>query len=128
MDRFGGMLEPLRVVLAQMADLLPRLLFALVVLVIGYFVARLVRFVVVKALRRANFNVLTERAGIDSFLHDGGIRSDTTEILGLLFYWVVILTALIMGFNSLGLAYITDLLVRVLLFVPKVMVAALILV
>jgi len=128
MDRFGVMLEPLRVVLAQIADLLPRLVFALIVLVVGYFVARLVKFVIVKALRRGNFNVLTERAGIDSFLHDGGIRSDSTEILGLLFYWVVILTALVIGFNSLGLAYITDLLVKVLLFVPKVMVAVLILV
>ena len=128
MDRFGVMLEPLHVILNQIADLLPRLAFALLVLVAGYFVARLVRFVVVKGLRRANFNVLTERAGIDGFLHEGGIRSDSTEILGLLFYWLVILTALVIGFNSLGLAYITDLLVKVLLFVPKVMVAVLILV
>jgi flagellar biosynthesis protein FliQ len=47
--------------------------------------------------------------------------------VALLFYWVVILVALVIGFNSLGLAYITDLLSRVLLFVPKVMVAMLIL-
>jgi flagellar biosynthesis protein FliQ len=39
----------------------------------------------------------------------------------------VILAALVIGFNGLGLTYITDLLGRVLLFVPKVMVALLIL-
>ena len=60
-------------------------------------------------------------------LADGGVRADTTEILGLLCYWVVILAALVIGFNGLGLNYITDLLVKVLLFVPKVMVALLIL-
>src|SRR5262249_49969327 len=72
-------------------------------------------------------NVVTERAGIDGFLRAGGIRSDGIEIFAALFYWVVILIALVIGFNSLGLGYITDLLSRVLLFVPKVMVALLIL-
>jgi len=60
-------------------------------------------------------------------LGDGGVRADTTEVLALLFYWLVILAALVIGFNGLGLTYITDLLVKVLLFVPKVMVALLIL-
>jgi flagellar biosynthesis protein FliQ len=127
MDRIEVMLEPVRVFLRQMGDFLPRLAIALVVLVIGYFIAKAVKFAIAKGLRAVNFNVMTERAGIDGFLRAGGIRSDGTEILALLFYWVVILVALVIGFNSLGLAYITDLLSRVLLFVPKVMVALLIL-
>lgn len=127
MDRIEVMLEPVRVFLRQMGDFLPRLAIALVVLVIGYFIAKAVKFAIVKGLRAVNFNVMTERAGIDGFLRAGGIRSDGTEILALLFYWVVILVALVIGFNSLGLAYITDLLSQVLLFVPKVMVALLIL-
>jgi flagellar biosynthesis protein FliQ len=64
---------------------------------------------------------------MDGFLRDGGIRSDTTEILALLVYWLVILASLVIGFNLLGLTYITDLLGRVILFLPKVMVALLIL-
>lgn len=127
MNNIDVMLEPLRVFLRQVAELLPRLGLALVILVIGYFVARAVRFLVVKALRAGNFHVLSERAGMDGFLRDGGVRADTTEIVGLLFYWIVILAALVIGFNGLGLNYITDLLVRVLLFVPKVIIAVLIL-
>ncbi|OAI51142.1 hypothetical protein AYO46_08680 [Betaproteobacteria bacterium SCGC AG-212-J23] len=127
MERIDVMLEPLRVFLHQVGDLLPRVILALLVLVAGYFIARLAKFVVVKALRAGNFHVLSDRAGIDGFLRDGGVRADTTEILGMLFYWVVILAALVIGFNGLGLNYITDLLVKVLLFVPHVMVAMLIL-
>jgi hypothetical protein len=126
-DRFEMMLEPVRVFLRQMGDFLPRLALALVVLVVGYFIAKAVKFAIVKGLRAINFNVVTERAGIDGFLRAGGIRADGTELLALLFYWVVILIALVIGFNSLGLAYITDLLSRVLLFVPRVLVAMLIL-
>jgi flagellar biosynthesis protein FliQ len=127
MDRIEMLLEPLRVFLRQMGDFLPRLALALLVVIIGYFIAKAVKYAIVRGLRAVNFNVLTERAGIDGFLRGGGIRSDGTEIVALLFYWMVILIALVIGFNSLGLGYITDLLSRVLLFVPKVMVAMLIL-
>ena len=128
MERFDVMLEPVRVFLVQVGEILPRLLLALLVLVAGYFIARLVKFVVVKALRAGNFHVLSDRAGIDGFLRDGGVGAGTTEILGLLFYWLVILASLVIGFNGLGLNYITDLLVKVLLFLPHVMVALLVLV
>ena len=42
-----------------------------------------------------NFHVLTERAGIDGFLQQGGTEKDTTDLFGALAYWLVILAALI---------------------------------
>ena len=127
MDFDTALLEPARVFLRQVGDLLPRLLLAALVLVAGWLLAKLLRFALERALRAVNFHVLTERAGMDGFLRDGGIRVDTTGLIALLGYWLVILAALVIGFNSIGLAYVTDLIGRVLLFVPKVMVALLIL-
>ena len=127
MNQIDMLLEPIRVFLRQVGDLLPRLFLALLILLIGWLVAKAVRFAIVRGLRAVNFHVVTERAGLDGFLRDGGIESDTTEILGVLVYWLVILGALVIGFNTLGLAYVTDLLGRIILFVPKVMVALLIL-
>jgi len=116
-----------RGLLLRVGEMLPRVLIAILIIVLGWMLAKAVRFAIVKGLRAVNFNVLTERAGMDSFLRDGGIRADTTQILGLLFYWLVVLASLVIGFNLLGLEYITDLLGRVLWFLPKVMVALLIL-
>jgi flagellar biosynthesis protein FliQ len=127
MDRFDVMLEPVRVFLAQVGDFLPRLLLAILIFLAGWLVAKAVQFAIARGLRAVNFQIVTDRAGIDGFLRDGGVRLDASEILASLFYWLVILAALVMGFNLLGLTYITDLLSRVLLFVPKVMVALLIL-
>jgi hypothetical protein len=42
-------------------------------------------------------------------------------------YWLVVLAALVAAFNTLGLNYITELLRQVVLFVPRVMVALVIL-
>jgi flagellar biosynthesis protein FliQ len=127
MDRFDPIIEPLRVFLAQVGDFLPRLLLAIIILIAGWIVAKAVRFAISRGLRAVNFHVVTERAGIDAFLRDGGIHGDFTDIVAVVFYWIVILAALVMGFNLLGLSYITDLLSQVLLFVPKVLVALLIL-
>jgi hypothetical protein len=127
MDRFEVMLEPVRVFMRQVGDFLPRLALAMLVLFAGWVIAKAVRYAIARGLRAVNFNILTDRAGIDGFLRDGGVEADTTDILALLFYWLVILAALVIGFNLLGLTYITDLLGRVVLFVPRVMVALLIL-
>ncbi len=127
MNQIDWSLEPLRAFLLRAGEFLPRILLAMVIVVVGWMVAKMVRYAIVKGLRAVNFNVLTERAGIDTFLRDGGIRADTSEILALLFYWLVILASLVIGFNLLGLEYITDLLGRVVWFLPKVMVALLIL-
>ena len=127
MDHFEVMLEPLRVFLAQLGELLPRLGLAFIVLIAGWLIAKMARFAVARSLRAVNFHVVSERAGIDGFLRNGGIALGATEILAALVYWLVILAALLMGFNLLGLAHMTELLMRVLLFVPKVMVAVVIL-
>lgn len=127
MDRWDVMLEPARVFLTQVADFLPRLGLALIVLIAGWLLGKMIRFAIARGLRAVNFHVVTDRAGVDGFLRDGGIRMDATDILAMLVYWIVILAALLIGFNLLGLTYITDLILRVLLFVPKVLVAALIL-
>jgi hypothetical protein len=127
MDQVSMALEPLRAFLAQVGAFLPKLLLAIVILVVGWLLAKFVRVVVEKALRFVNFNVLTERAGIDGFLQHGGGRTDTTGLLALLVYWLVILGALIVAFNSLGLEHVTVLLGRILMFLPQVIVAVLIL-
>ena len=127
MNQLDLLLEPLRVFLVQVGDFLPRLALALVVILVGWLLARVARYAIVKGLRAVNFHVVSERAGLDGFLRDGGIQSDTTDILALIVYWLVILGALVIGFNSLGLIYVTDLLGRVILFVPKVLVAVLVL-
>lgn len=128
MQNIDVMLEPVRSLLQQIGAFMPRLAMALGVLVVGWLVAKAFRFSVVKALRALNFHVLSERAGIDGFLQQGGTDKDTTELFGAIAYALVILASLIIAFNSLGLTQVTDLLGRVLLFVPRLLVALLVVV
>src|ERR1700722_13426364 len=128
MQSIDLLLETTREFLHQVAAFLPRLLLALVVLAVGWLLAKAARFAVERALRAVNFTVLTERAGTDNFLHQAGMRGDTTTLFGLVAFWLVVLATLMIAFNGLGLTYITDLLGRVVWFTPKLLVAMLVVV
>jgi hypothetical protein len=108
------------------AAYLPRLAMALVVVLIGYVLARVARFAVERALRAVNLNVLTERAGTDNFLAQAGLRGDTCTLFGLVAFWLVILESLVEAFGGLGFTYITDLLHRIVLFTPNLLIAMLV--
>ena len=125
MERVDVMLEPARAFLIQIGAFLPRLGIALLILLAGFLLAKAARFAIEKGLRAINFHIVTQRAGLDSFLQLSGAEFDTIRLFGVLVYWVVILAALIVAFNGLGLTYVTELLGRVMFFVPRVIVALL---
>jgi len=128
METLNIAVEPLRAILVQIGAYLPRLGVALAVVLAGWLFAKALRFGAVRALRGVNFHVLTQRAGVDAFLQQGGTEKDTTDLFGVVIYWLVVLGALIVAFNGLGLSQVTDLLGRVLLFLPKLLVGMLVLV
>jgi hypothetical protein len=121
-QRTGDMLaETTREFVHRTAEFLPQLVMALVVVFIGYLIAKVARFLVERGLRAMNLNVLTERAGTDNFLAQAGFRGDTCTLFGLLAFWLVLVESLVEAFKRLGLTYITDLLHRVVLFTPNLL-------
>jgi hypothetical protein len=128
MQSIDILVDATREFLHQTATFLPRLLLALLVVAVGWLFAKALRFAVERALRAVNFNVLTERAGTDNFLRQAGMRGDTTTLFGIVAFWLAVLAALIIAFNGLGLTYITDLLGRVVVFTPKLLITMLIVV
>ena len=128
MENIDVLLEPVHALLNQIGAFMPRLVIALGVLIAGWLIAKAIRYSLVKALRALNFNVLTERAGVDGFLQQSGTEKDTTDVVGWIIYAIALLVSLVIAFNSLGLTQVTDLLSKVLLFVPKILVALLVIV
>jgi hypothetical protein len=127
METLARLSLPLETLLAYLGELMPKLFLAGVIVFGGWLIAKAVRFAVVKALGAINFQVLTQRSGFDAFLQQDGGHRDTTTILALLAYWFVILAALVLAFDSLGLAQVTGVVGRIALFIPRVILAILIL-
>jgi hypothetical protein len=126
MDQANLIVDTVRSYLVAIGQFLPKLTGAIVVLVVGWLIAKALKWALVRALKLTRFNVVTEKAGIDEFLKRGGSRMTTIDLLGVLTYWLVILITLLTAFNTLGLGVVAELFRRVVLFVPNVLAAVLI--
>jgi Conserved TM helix len=105
---------------------LPKLLGFLIVLVIGYIVARVVKGVVTKLL---------EKVGTDRALHSGStgeyvnrVAPDVrpSSLIGSLAFWFIFLGALAIAVSQLGIAALDNFVAAIAAYIPNIIVAVLI--
>jgi len=112
----------------SVAAFFPKLLAALVLLLLGWALARLARAGVERLLRMAHFGHLAERSGIEALAKTVGLNVSLAGVIGAVVYWLLLLAFAVSIANSLGLPGLADLLKRVVLYLPNILVAILILV
>jgi small-conductance mechanosensitive channel len=120
--------DSVRGFLTELGSYLPRLLGAILVLVVGWLVAKWLRTGVTKLLQALHFDDIAKKSGIDQVLQQGGLQATLTSILSGLIYWTIMLVTLLAAVNSLGLTIASDMLSRVVLYLPNVVVAVIILI
>lgn len=112
--------------LTEVLSFLPRLLTCLVLLLVGYIIARVIRMVATKGLRILRFDRVSERAGVPRALHAAGIQGDAAKFVAAILSWWVFLVFIEMAINALGLTPISTFLNHVLDYIPNIIAAALI--
>ena len=129
------MAEQFELLLHSLADygrevvaFLPRVLVAGLLLVVGWVVARIVRRLTLKTLRLARVDLIAEKAGIEDFLVQGGVRQTTVSILANLVYWIINLIVILAALTALGLGSATELFNRLALYIPNVVAAVIVLI
>ena len=96
-------------------DFLPNILAALLILFVGWIIARVFKAGVGRVLRTIKFPMLAERAGIDGFLKTGGVKQTSTDLLAVLVYWLLMLIVLVTAVNALRLEMASQLLNQIML-------------
>jgi len=122
------LLEPARTVLAQIGQFLVNILLVIVILIIGWVIAKLIKVVVTKGLRAIKLDELSDRIELETILEKGGIGYSLSELIGLICYWLAILVTFMVAINAVGLTIAADLLNRIVLYVPNVIAAIFILI
>ncbi len=121
-------LESVKTILNQMSAFLPKLIGALVILIVGWIIAKVVLALAVKGLKLIRLDVLVEKSGIDEFLKQGGLQLTMQGLLAGLQYWLIMLIVFLATANSLGLQVASDLFSKIVLYIPNVIVAVLVLI
>ncbi len=111
---------------ANVASFLPVLLGALLIVVIGYFVAKALEKAVDKILERVGFDRWVERGGIRRALESS--EYDASSLLGRLVFYVVMLFVLQLAFGVFGPNPISELITGIIGYLPRIFVAIVIVV
>jgi hypothetical protein len=107
---------------------LPQLVFAILIIVIGWLIGALVGRVVAQIIRSLRVDEGLRKAGVEEALARGGINLNSGAFIGGLIKWFIILVFLVASLDVLNLDQVNDFLRGVVLFyLPQVIVAALIL-
>lgn len=107
----------------------PKLVVALVVFIIGWIIAVALEKVVAQILRSLKVDRALQGVGVEEPLARAGFRLDSGAFVGALVKWFFVLVFLVAAVDVLGLSQVNAFLANiVLVYLPNVIVAALILV
>ncbi len=126
--RLEGLLSPVSGMMNEALDFLPNLLAAVLIGLIGYFVARLVRKIVVGLSAAAGVDRLSERVGLSGALGEQPL----SQVLGIVAYVLVLIPVIIAALNALAIEALTApasrMLDVILAAIPQIFAALLLLV
>ena len=127
MEWSQSLLAAMSALWAPIAAFIPRLFGALLVVAIGFVVAKLLDALLSKGLAKVGLDRLVAGTGTTKLLGRAGIRAPISTLIGKVVYWFVLLIFLVSAAESLGLARVSATLDMLALYVPKVFGAGLIL-
>jgi len=113
---------------AGMVSFVPLLILALIVFVIGWLISVGVGRLVTDILKRIKFNQVFERGNWKQALERAELKVDPSAFVGGIFKWVLAIVFLMVAVSVLGFDGLDNFINSVLAYVPRVIVAALILV
>jgi small-conductance mechanosensitive channel len=122
------MFRPLQDALSTFLSYIPQLIGAIVILVIGYVIARILRAVVGRVLQGIGFDSWMERGGIKQFFDRAETNETPASILGLLVFWFVFIIAITMAADALGIPQVSEVLGQLIAYIPSIIAAILILI
>src|SRR5439155_332970 len=108
---------------AQIVDYTPRVLAAVVVVVLGYFAAKLVARAVTMLCERAGLQRAAERSGLSESMSHMNIHRNVPAIVGTIVFWGLMLVFLMAGFNILKITSVSDSISQVVAYIPNLLVA-----
>ena len=120
-------IETITQIQSGLSTWLPAILSALLLLLVGWLVARISQAVVVRLLRKLGIDRLAERTGIDRGLTTIGVQNKLSYLLARTTYWLILIFFILLALGALGLTeVVTSTLNSFFSFLPRLVAATVI--
>ncbi len=107
------------------AHFVPRIVVMLIIIIAGFIIAYLLKMILQGVLRITKFERLSENAGTTRLLNKAALPS-SSELLSGFVFWMAWLGFILLGISALGILGLQEYVSRLFLYLPRVLVAALI--
>lgn len=118
-----NIVQPFQQAFGTLLSYVPQLVGAIIVLVVGYLLARLVGAVLTRVLAKVGFDRVMDRAGVASFLRRSGTELTPSGTLGKVLFWFVFVIAFTMFASALGVPQISGFLNEMIGYIPRIFAA-----
>jgi hypothetical protein len=120
--------DRLRVSFLQIVDFIPALLGAVIILLAGYLLAKVIEKLVYRALRRIKLNQMLERGGVMEAVERSGSHLDPTRVVSALVFWFIMFAVILLAGNALGLESLANVFTELVSYIPSVIAAIVIMI
>ena len=120
--------DRLRVSFLQIVDFIPALLGAVIILLAGYLLAKVVEKLVFRGLRRIKLNQMLERGGVMEAVERSGSHLDPTRVVSALVFWFIMFAVILLAGNALGLESLANVFTELVSYIPSVIAAIVIMI
>ena len=122
------MFQPLQDAFGVFLSYIPQLIGAIVILIVGYVIAKALQAIVGRVLEGIGFDRWMERGGIKQFFDRADTEHTPHSILGRLVFWFVFIIAITMAADALGIPQVSAVLAQLIAYIPSIIAAILILI
>ncbi|NNF56361.1 MAG: hypothetical protein HKN03_18185 [Acidimicrobiales bacterium] len=114
--------QPIENAFDDLFGFIPKLILLIVILVVGWIIARFVRTAVTTLLRRIRFDDYVDKAGIGGPLERAGF-ADSGRFIAMVIYYLVMLVVLQVALSAFDDNPVSDVVNELIAFIPKAIVA-----
>jgi hypothetical protein len=112
----------------QIAIFFPKLLAVIVILLFGWICAKVACIGVKRILELTHFDKFADKSGLEAFMQHSEFNLTLSGVISMVVYWLVILLFIITGANTLGLTEVAEMLHHLANYLPKIIIAILVLI
>lgn len=129
MENFIEMLfQPIKEFWTGFVSLVPRFTAMFIIITAGILISYIIKALLVKGLKTANFDSLCDKLGITAVIRKGDIWEKPVELFGHIIYWFLIIIFVMIGLNALQIQTIDNLISQFFVYLPRAFSALMIMV
>ncbi|HON05328.1 MAG TPA: hypothetical protein P5065_01250 [Candidatus Ratteibacteria bacterium] len=116
------LLAPTKELVSHLWIIISKLIFALIVFIVGWIIAKVFKILASKLLRMLKVDKLVEDSGFREILLRGQITKEPSELLASVIYWLLVIVVVFLAINIAGVPIPPNVIENLLSFIPKIII------